>query len=163
LFTAKPEVEQLVRILLTIEKSASISYISLSAAIGLDVRTAARSSLQTARRRLIAEYGRKFECVELSLVRLDDVGVIRVGEKNLQFIRRKGRRTFHDTTQCVENYETLNNTDKQRFDVTVAVAGVLTAALRPKVLSRIAPLVTHESANQRAIVETMDTLRKLID
>ena len=160
-FQPSPEVGRIQEILNGLQKGERITYWELSHRIGSDVRTRSKSALRTARDRLIG-FGVKFRCVELSLERLDDHGVIEAGQLNLRFIQRKSKRTFHETTQCVESYGTLSNEDKQHFDVTVAVAGVIAHALQPKVLERLTPVIQHETQNQRTLMETMDALKNLI-
>jgi hypothetical protein len=161
-FQSNPETQQCIELLMGLQTGESLPYSVISHHIGADVRTKAKSSLRTARRRLIQEHGRKFECVELSLRRLDDVGVIRVGEKSVQFVRRKARREFNDLTQCVQNYESLSLNERQRYDVSLAITGVVASVLQPKILKQIAPIITHETAHQRAIVDTMDAIRQMI-
>ena len=162
LFVPNPAVQQYVDLLLSLQVGESMSYKTLTKTTGIDCREKGKGSLRTARRRLIVEHGRKFECVDLALRRLDDVGVIRVGERSIQHVRAKGQREFRDLTQCVHNYEKLALNDRQRFDVTLAISGVIASVLQPKILKQIAPIITHESAHQRAIVETMDAIRNMI-
>jgi hypothetical protein len=166
-FLSTPErqkkISDVMDLLSSLAHEEAVPYTLLRQITEVDPMTrAGRDICWTARQRLIATAGRKFECVDKSFRRLDDLGVIRVGEGDTEKMRKKATRSVRDLTQCVERYADLPLTQKQSYDVQVAVNGSFAYVTQRRRLKRVAAALTHNTDHQRAIVETLDAIRQIV-
>lgn len=112
------------RLLMDVPVDGLITYATLSTAIGRDIQTRARHILQSACRRVLREKQIVFAPIMgKGLKRLNDSGVIGIGEAAIASIGRKSRRTVKKLA-CA-NYDALKPSERSQHNVLVSQLGVL--------------------------------------
>lgn len=122
-----------------------VSYTTLSAAIKRNVQHEASSVLATARRVVEREQKAVFGAVRnQGLKRLDNVGILSVGEQGIEKIRRASRRTARHIA-CAD-YDALANSDKVRFNTTASLLGAMELATKPSRVKALSAAVETAAA-----------------
>ena len=113
------------QMLLGVLVGETVSYHTLSAAIGRDVQHGARHILNSARRRVLREHHAVFEPVtNEGMKRLDDAGKIGAGHWHMRRMRNQARYAMAKVS-AVDDFPALPNTLKVEHNVLRAQSGVL--------------------------------------
>lgn len=130
-FTATDHTQTLAHMLRQVEVGAVILYEVLSAAIGSDVRTVAKHNLKSARRIVQREKQFVFAAERgEGLKRLDDVGIVALGDKARDHITRTSRST-RNKLHCVD-YDGLPRQEQTRHNTHLAMFGIFTTIASSK-------------------------------
>lgn len=131
------------RRLLDVSVGEIVSYEELSKTIGRDVQRKAHHLLTTAVRRVLRDKQIVFAAVHgKGLKRLDDAGVLGVGEAAIAAIGRKSRRTVKKMA-CAD-YKALKPEERTQHNVIVSQLGVLAHITSSSVQKKLEASAGHE-------------------
>jgi hypothetical protein len=135
-----------------------IGYGALSAAIGRDVQNSARHLLMSAQRRLQRERQMVFApVVGVGIKRLDDAGIVGVGESIMARTGRSARRGIQKLA-CA-TYESLPNDLKVKHNAMLSAFGVLAHMTKSKTLRQLEG-VAEKASQPLAIKPCLDELKQ---
>jgi hypothetical protein len=124
-----------------LEVGEVVSYDELGGIIKRDVRGKARGSLHTAMRRVLRDDNMVCECVRtVGVKRLDDPGIIDVGQTGVQRVHRSARRSLEKVSK-VSQLDKLNNQQKIAFNTTVSMLGLLSHVTKRQQVKRLEQVV----------------------
>lgn len=131
------------RLLLAVSVDGTVSYKTLTDAIGRDVQTRARHILQSAVHRLLRDHAIVFAPIfGEGLKRLNDAAVLGVGSAALASIGRKSRRTVKKLATV--NYDAMKPGERTQHNVLVSQLGVLAHITSSGTQKKLAENAGHE-------------------
>lgn len=123
----------------------TITYDELSTLLGRNVQREARYCLQTACRRLLTDERMVFEAVRgVGMKRLDDVGIVDVGQHYIRRVHNTARRGAKKL-MCVQEFDKLPNDKKVEHNASLSVLGMLNHVTKNKEIAKIEKKVEQAS------------------
>lgn len=144
-FTTSIDTNAILGLLTEAPVGATVTYAQIEKKLGRNPQLDARGALQSARK-ILEKEGVVFSILRnVGLVRLDDSGVVKTAESDIQGIRRKAKRGFTRVSVGVQNYAGLNPEDKMKFNASASILGMLSTSLKPSNIKKIEDRVKGES------------------
>lgn len=142
------------RLLNDVPIDGELSYAELSKAIGRDVQTKARHILNAAVRRVLREKQIVFAAVHgHGLKRLNDAGVLSVGEDAIAAIGRKSRRAVRKLA-CAD-YGKLKPSEQTQHNVLVSQLGMLSHITSSSTQKKLEEKAGHEKLPVAKMLEAV--------
>lgn len=124
-----------------------IPYKELSELIGRDVQNSAYSVLFSARRIVERDYRIVFHPIRsIGLKRLDDTGIVSVGESTLSKIRKVTKRGIKQIA-CVQDFNNLSQEQKIKHNTYLSMLGVMHHASQGKSVQKLENKVREAQAS----------------
>lgn len=125
------------RLLWTIPTGETVSYGTLSEAIGRDVQHTARHILDSARSRVLRDRHMVFEPVMgIGLKRLDDIGIVGTGTSVVRRIFNLSRSGIRKLA-AVADFDKLPNDQKLHHNLTMGQLGMLAHATKSSTMKKL--------------------------
>lgn len=144
---AAPESLALVNALRDKPPGTTVSYADLAAIVGADVQVAHRSWLESARRRLLTDYGQRWDTVRKEGVKhLSDSEVAKVAIRDVQTVRRHSARAIRRNTLGIKDFGALSEDEQARQQVALSLLTLAHRSTAPKVVAKVEVRVREAKA-----------------
>lgn len=156
-FIASLDTQLLEQILGKLNVGETVAYDELTAAVGRDVQTTARGSLQSARNRLLRTERKVFDCVRgTGLVRLSDAQILDTVHTTVAHIHRTSRRAL--LRLAASEVSKLSQDDKYRHYAYAAHMGALHAITQNKAARMLGQQV-REAQQVLPLAKTLEAFK----
>lgn len=149
------DVRKLADLLMATQEGETITYETLSEAIGRNVKTKYRYLLDQARHLLQKEHQIVFDASRNNgMTRLGDEGKAAIGKNAIMRIRRTAKRGC-EKMACVQDFESMSADAKAEHNFSMSVLGAIAASTNRK------PLAQIEAKTKTSTMPTAEVLREL--
>ena len=158
-FTRSVDTSLLMARLQKLAVNETVTWKELSDTIGRDVRTVAHGFLQSARQRVLKDYGIVLEAIhKVGLKRLDDTGIVKTSDYSRHKIHREAGRAL-TRIACIENLAGLPNDDKVKVNAARAAFGALHSITTEASQKKIVKAVVSSGGDSLAIGKTLEAFK----
>lgn len=152
-FEKSADARTLEHVLSNVPVGDTITYLTLSQAIGKDTQLKGRSALHTARNSLLREFGIVFGVeTSVGLVRLNDEQIIKSTEHDRSRIQRTAKKAIRKLETVA--FEKLSSDRKRDHVIASAQLGTIAFFSGRKALARLEQKISNEKA-----IDVTDTLK----